>query len=601
MAETPVLLVGRRNDLAVVERSRDQLIESSALASGYSALQAKILAGRLRSVRDDSVSRTINPSSSDFDPPELLPDIGVASELIAGAVAGRKPIAIVTDHDADGATSHAIIRLSLLAMGVAPEQISGFLSHRLSEGYGVSDAVVDRMLPKLSPGTCIITADQGSTDEPRIARLRAAGHSVIVTDHHGIADEGPPASANAVVNPVRADSLFPDKAIAGCHTALLVMAAVRDVLIQLGVLASNAPRVSALLDLCAVGTVADASSMGQSRNNRLIVQVGLRIMNSAPRPCWKAMRQLLGKTGEWNASDIAFQIATRINARGRLSDAMLSVEFLCAEDEHQALSIARQLDENNRQRRAIERELTQKAIGIAESAVREGRFGLCLWLGDASHPGVHGITAHRVVDRFGRPTVCLSPVSGSADLVTGSIRTTEVVDVREALSSIRRHWPALLISAGGHRGAGGLKIRRQDIDHLTEAWDETVRARYQQQVPGPKLMVDGDLSAPSIDHALQTAALEPFGREFEQPVFTGEWCVDECRRIGDGTHLKLKLSNLESVADAVWFGATSVDSENPVAEGTRYLFAYVLDLQTYRGKTRLQLQIRALAAARTSD
>lgn len=583
-----------RVSLQVTDRALDAEIEADALGAGYSALQAKILAGRLRSVRDGSVSRTINPSPAEFDPPDLLPDIDVAAALIADAVSAGGLIAIVTDHDADGATSHAIIRLSLIAMGASPTQISGFLSHRLSEGYGISDAVVDRMMPSLQPGTCIITADQGSTDEPRIARLRAAGHLVVVTDHHGIADEGPPASANAVVNPVRADSLFPDKAIAGCHTALLVMAAVREVLIRRGVLSSSAQRVSNLLDLCAVGTVADASSLGQSRNNRLVVQCGLRLMNSSPRPCWNAMRKLLNKSGDWCATDIAFQIATRINARGRLSDAMLSVEFLCAEDEGQALAIAVQLDENNRQRRAIEKDLTATAIGIAEGAVQEGRFGLCLWLGETSHPGVHGITANRIVDRFGRPTVCLSPVSSNADLVTGSIRTTEVVDVREALSSIRRRWPDLLISAGGHRGAGGLKIRRRDIDLLIDAWDDEVRARYQQKVPGPRMMVDGDLSSPSMEHALQIAALEPFGREFEQPVFTGEWQIEECRRIGDGTHLKLTLSNAASVAEAVWFGAVSEGSSSPVVEGDRYLFAYVLDLQTFRGKTRLQLQIRAL-------
>lgn len=584
----------QRNRLDVVERPLDNWIESNALASGYSILQARILAGRLKSVRDDCVRRTINPTPMEFDPPDLLPDIGIAARLIADAVAGRAPIAIVTDHDADGATSHAIIRLSLLAFGAAPDKLSGFLSHRLSEGYGVSDSVVDRMLPVLSPGTCIITADQGSTDEPRIARFRAAGHEIVVTDHHGMPDEGPPASANAVVNPVRADSRFPDSAIAGCHTALLVMAAVRDVLIQRGILGSSAPRASELLDLCAVGTVADASSLGQSRNNRLIVQVGLRIMNSRPRPCWNAMRKLLGKSGSWTASDIAFQIATRINARGRLSDAMLSVEFLCAADEQEALVIARQLDENNRQRRVIERELTQKAISIAECAVRDGRFGLCLWLGDGSHSGVHGITANRIVDRFGRPTMCLSPVGGSLDLVTGSIRTTEIVDVRAALSSIRRRWPKLFLSAGGHRGAGGVKIKRRDIDLLTEAWDQAVRECYQQQVPCPRLLVDGDLPKPSIEHALETAALEPFGRGFEQPVFTGTWHVDECRRIGDGTHLKLRLSHQESVVEAVWFGAMVENDENPVVEGMSYRFAYVLDLQTYKGKARLQLQIRAL-------
>ncbi|MHB8258121.1 MAG: single-stranded-DNA-specific exonuclease RecJ [Acidiferrobacterales bacterium] len=574
-------------------RPRNAAVEAAALALGYTPIQARVLAGRISDL-SRPLSSLVRPSAADLDAPDSLPDIDIAAGLLADAVENAAPIAIVTDHDADGATSHAIIRLSLKQWGVAPEQVSGYLSHRMTEGYGVSDAFIDRVLPQLRPGTCIITADQGSSDENRIARLRAAGHLVVVTDHHGIPEEGPPPSAHAVVNPVRQDSQFPDKAIAGCHTALLVMAATREQLVRRGLLPGTIPKVSDLLDFCAVGTIADASSLGQSRNNRLIVQRGLQLMNKRPRPCWNAMRQLLNKEGPWCSSDIAFQIATRINARGRLGDAMLGVEFLCADDEETAFEMVQELDANNRERRTIEGALTRQAIDIAHAAVDAGRIGLCLWLGESAHAGVHGITASRIVEKFGCPTICLSPAARDADLATGSIRTTEVVHVRDTLTLIQQRWPGLLVSAGGHGGAGGLKVRRCDIEALADAWDVCVRERYGQAVPEPTMLVDGDLEAPGLHHVIELAALEPYGRGFDPPVFVGTWRIVDLCPIGDQTHLKLKLSRDSHLAEGVWFNAKLADAPPPVTIGQIARLAFSLDAQTYRGTTRLQLVIRGI-------
>ncbi|UJM89032.1 DHH family phosphoesterase [Rhodanobacter denitrificans] len=528
-----------------------------------------------------------------MDTPDALPDIERAADCIADAVVQRRPIAIVTDHDADGATSHAIIRLSLLAWGVPLEQISGFISHRMREGYGVTHAFLERILPELGPRTCVITADQGSADEARIARLREAGHCVVVTDHHGVPEEGPPPSAHAVVNPVRRDSQFPDQAIAGCHTALLVMAAVRDQLIARGLLGVTATRVSDFLDLCAVGTIADAVSLGLSHNNRVIIQRGLQLMNGQPRPCWRAMRRVLEKQGEWTVSDIAFQVATRINARGRLGDAMLSVEFLTASDEKFAYEIALELDSNNRERRSVERANTQIATREAQQAVAQGRYGLCLWLGEEGHAGVHGISATRMVERFGRPTICLSPAPGTPEFVTGSIRSTERVHVRNTLSTIQAKYPGLLISGGGHAGAGGLRVRRDQVPRLVDAWDECVRNCY-ENAPSPQVLVDGDLDWPTMETVEQIRALEPFGRGFEPPVFFGEWCIHTVRGIGDGTHIKLTLSRGQRFVDAIWFGAKDADAPLPVAVGQSLRAAYVVETNVYRGMSRLQLQIKAV-------
>jgi single-stranded-DNA-specific exonuclease len=584
-----------------IERSRDATVERAALAEGYTPLQSRVLAGRLSDVADGQIGRTVQPTSIDLDGPETLPDIAVAATLIADAVVNDRSIAIVTDHDADGATSHAILRLALEQMGASSERISGFLSHRMIEGYGVSDALVDRMLLDLPPSTCIVTADQGSADEARIFRLRQYGHDVVVTDHHGIPIEGPPKSANAVVNPVRTDSQFPDKAIAGCHTALLVMAAVREELIRRGQDASHLPRVSELMDFCAVGTIADASSLGQSRNNRLIVQRGLRIMNTRPRPCWNALRRLVGKSGDWVSADIAFQVATRINARGRLTDAMLGVEFLCATDDEEAFRLVEQLDESNRERRTIEKALTVAATAVARQAVGAGRSGLCLWLGEGSHPGVHGITASRMVEKFGRPTICLSPMHGHPTIATGSIRTTSTFHVLDALDSIRSTHPDLLISAGGHRGAGGLKVLRRNIDALAEAWDRCVAGCYGDTPPGPVLLVDGELEAPSLEHVRELSRLEPFGRSFEPAVFWATWQVNQVRAIGDGSHLKLLLTANGRSTDGVWFNAMEPGGDPPLRAGQSARLAFSVDENIYRGMSRLQLVIRGVDTAKDCE
>jgi len=346
------------------------------------------------------------------------------------------------------------------------------------------------------------------------------------------------------------------------------------------------------LDYCAVGTIADASSLGTSHNNRVIVQRGLHLMNSRSRPCWNALRRILGKEGPWTSADISFQVATRINARGRLGDAMLSVEFLRAQDEDVAYEMALELDANNSERRTVERASTALAVERARHAVANGRFGLCLWLGEDGHAGVHGISANRIVEMFGKPTICLSPVAGCGDLATGSIRSTPKVHVRNTILEIQRRRPGLILGGGGHAGAGGIRVRKTDIANLEEAWDECVRESYGHVCPEPEMLVDGDLEVPTLSHTAELAALEPFGRGFEQPVFFGEWTIDQVRTIGDGTHLKFALRRGGETYDAVWFGAKAADAAVPVQPGHSIRLAFVLDAQVFRGRTRLQFIVR---------
>lgn len=584
----------------IAERRIDRCTEHAALSQGYTPLQARIIAARLPAGTTD-VRRVISPPASAIDSPETLPDIDVAARVLADAVEQRRHAVLLVDFDADGAAAAMIIRSCLLDMGHPADRVRVVQSHRTREGYGISDALLDRVIDQLPPGALCLTADQGTCDEERIARLARAGHLTVVSDHHGVPDEGPPPSAIACVNPMRQDSRFPDRTIAGCYTAMLVMAATREALIARGVLDASAPRVSRHMDAALIGTVADCVSLA-SINNRAVVQRGLYAINTQPRPCWQAMRQLLGKTDPWTTEDVAFRLSPMINASSRVGDACLAISFLTATSVEAALPFAAQLIAVNEERKGVEKRVRDHAMVLAAAAVADGRHGLCLWLGDHGRSGVHGISATRVVEAFGRPTICLSPVEGDDASATGSIRTTEDVHVREVLTRIQRECPGLLRKAGGHRGAGGCAVARADIPKLVEAWDVFVREALGGREPAPSVLTDGGLPrSPDFEMLAEMAALAPYGRGFPAPVFSEQFRVMDVAGMGDGTHLRLRLRDSRGqLQAAVWFGAKDADAPSPVAPSQTIEAAFEVASNTFRGASSLQLRIiaaRALPAA----
>jgi len=228
---------------------------ADARSRGLSAVAARILAGRLsEATRLDAV---IAPQLANIPPPSKLQDADRAIARLARAVTDHESIGVLTDYDADGLTSHAVLTHALVRFGVAEDRISHWIGHRLEDGYGISGTLVDRLLESGDQPTVVISADCGSSDEPHIARLKAAGIDVIVTDHHRVSDAGPPVSAYAVVNPNRDDCEYPDQAIAGCMVSWLVMSGLRQALIAQGVLGESCPKLGDLLDYVALGTVAD--------------------------------------------------------------------------------------------------------------------------------------------------------------------------------------------------------------------------------------------------------------------------------------------------------------------------------------------------------
>ena len=596
------------SDVPPEPRIRRRVLDAGMLkeaeAAGFTPLQARIIAGRMKLEDSDRPVRTrVLPRIADIDSYELLPDIGPAAARICDAIENGEVISPCCDHDADGSTSMAVIVTALVDyFGVPAEKVVPFNSHRMREGYGVSNAVVDRILQNDPRPTLIVTGDQGAADHDRISRMLAEGIETVVTDHHEIPAHGIPRDAVAVVNPTRADSVFPDKNVAGCHVAWLVMCAVRAELIRRQWLPADAPRLGDMLDWVALGSACDAVSLAKSTNNRALIAHGLRVMNAMGRPAWDGMAAVLGKQDAYTAPDLAWKIGPRLNARSRLSEAMTGVQFLMTKERDEAVRLASVLEEDNNTRRAIERELTAAAMTVAALQVSAGNPAVVVKL-EQGHAGIHGITASRITEAFGRPTVMLSPKEGEPGIYTGSLRTAAHVNVKTALDTVNAWAPGLLLSYGGHHGAGGCRMKEGSIERFQDLFCEAVLEQAHPSQLHPTLHSDGELDdSPTLDMIQELGALEPYGREFDPPQFHGQFAVLNASLVGaDKTHMKLTLRDKKGQSvSAIWFSAikTSVlrpedpDPTPPVAAGDIINAVFNLSTNHFRGKTTVDLQIK---------
>ena len=566
----------------------------TAELSGYTPLQARIIAGRLRDDEAEGLQQRISPRLSALNGPRNLPDIEVASDRLVKAIVDQEVVVCATDFDADGVSAQSVIQTAFLdVFGHPRARFRPVIGLRLRDGYGVSDNLVDRILTDSPDAHLVVTADQGSSDESRISVLKEHGIEVVVTDHHAIPEAGPPASAYACVNPVRKDSEFEDHFIAGVHVAFLTMCAVREKLINAGILSKTTPSLAHLADIVCLGTVADAVSFSRSINNRAITMHGLSLMNSSsPRPCWAALRKLLKKSDPLVASDIGFTAGALVNAAGRLSDAMKGVKFLMSKTIDEAMEHLVELDAANRERREIEASMRAMAMPIAEQQVSSGRSGLVVFM-EQGHPGVHGVVCSRVTEAYGRPTGCFSPKVDNPDILTGSFRSIAGVNVRDCLAEVHQHHPDIQLGWGGHAGAAGSHLKRENLTRFMDAFEQAVQSRTASMTLAPTILVDGELPGPPGLHYLpEISALSPYGREFDMPVFTLRATVETIKPVGDGSHLQIGLKDDAGHQHAsIWFRAIGTDGVCPVEVGQQRLFAYELGSNTFRDRTTAQLKI----------
>ncbi|XKE45065.1 DHHA1 domain-containing protein [Halomonas organivorans] len=589
--------LNKRLEPRILPRPRDAALEARALEEGLTPLQARVLAGRLPG-HVGELAPLVSPSLRHLAHPERLADGRRAAERIARAVVEGEHIGILTDYDVDGITSHVVIRRTLHELfGVPESRLHSLIGHRIHDGYGISLPLVERTL-RLSPRPgLVITADCGSSDEPRIARLKADGIDVVVSDHHALPVEGPPASAFATVNPTRDDCDYPDPTIAGCMVAWLVMSLTRAVLIEWGAQGPDTPKLSPWLSYVALGTVADCVSLGGSAANRAVVAQGLTLINRMEAACWRAMAQRLGADSvPFDAETLAFQMGPRINARSRLDDPYAALHFMLAADDATAARHLETLDRDNQSRKAIEAEMTERAKGLARPQLAEGASALVIFLEDG-HPGVQGIVASRLVQAFGRPSLVLTPAA-QAGMLTGSGRSIEALHLRDALQRAHDLSPEALPRFGGHRGAAGVGVPAEALDAFREAFLRAVAEQLGDLELFPRILTDGALEARQLDLATldELEALGPYGREFDPPLFEGEFLVEALRPVGaDGSHLMLELSAGAVSVRAIWFRALTPGEVPAFGIGDRLHCAYKLNRNRWRGREALQLMVEHAA------
>jgi single-stranded-DNA-specific exonuclease len=419
-------------------RSRDPEREARLRAAGIAPWAARFLAGRLEADPDPAL--LAEPTFAQLPDPVGIPGMEAAVERILRALDVRESIVCACDHDVDGTASAAVLSRAFLDIfGHPRERFRIVTSHRIREGYGLTEPVVDRILEL--GATLVLTADKGSGDEPRIHRLRDAGVDVIVTDHHGLGPEGPPASAFACLNPCRPDAAY-DRTICGAAVAFVTMMKVGRTLAARG--RPPPPGLMDLIDYVGVATIADCVSLRPDLgvNNRAFVRRGLARINRGSRPCWRVLlRDLRGPVTE---ETVAFRLAPPINACGRLDWSDLAIRFFLAETDAEAEALWRELENENAKRRRVDSRLTERAFEDLGAALGE-EPGVVVFFDEDGHVGVQGIVASRLCEATGRPTAVLSRVGAGdrdasldaapeTDLLTGSVRGIAGFHVRNGVA-----------------------------------------------------------------------------------------------------------------------------------------------------------------------
>ena len=522
-------------------------------------------------------------------PPDRLTGTAAAAELLARHLDQR--ILIVGDFDADGATSSAVGILGLRALGAA--HVDYLVPDRFRFGYGLTPEIVE--LARQRKPDLIITVDNGISSIAGVAAARAAGIRVLVTDHHLAGAELP--DADVIVNPNQPGDEFPSKALAGVGVMFYVLLALRAKLREEGTLAEP-PNLATLLDLVALGTVADVVPL--DANNRRLVHNGLqRIRADACRPGIRALLDVAGRMQQTvTATDLGFAVGPRLNAAGRLEDMSIGIECLVADDYSTALAYARQLDDLNRTRREIEREMQEDALRVIDDIHLDGSdLPLALCLHDPEwHQGVVGLVASRIKERYHRPVIAFAP-EGDGENLKGSARSIPGVHMRDVLDAVATRHPGLVTKFGGHAMAAGLSLPAARLDDFRQALAGEVARWVDADSLRGVAYSDGDLAPEflSLEAAQLLRDAGPWGQAFPEPQFDGEFEIVSRRIVGE-KHLKLRLRvpGDGRQLDAIAFNEDG--AELPPGDA-RVLVVYRLDVNEFRGQRSAQLVIEHIEPA----
>lgn len=508
--------------------------------------------------------------------PAGLLHIDAAAVFLANAIDARKKMVVVADYDCDGATACAVALRGLRAMGA---KVDYLVPNRFENGYGLTPEIVIQAESQHA-ADIIITVDNGIASIEGVEEASKRGIEVVITDHHLPGDTLPDASV--IVNPNQPACGFPSKHLAGVGVMFYVLLALRAEFRRRGVFdAASQPRLDQLLDLVALGTVADVVRL--DANNRVLVAQGLkRIRAGSLQPGVAALFRAAGRSySRATPFDLGFALGPRLNAAGRLADMSLGIECLMTDDPDKAWEIAQQLDGINRKRRSIEAEMRETALAMLDHV--DPRDSATISVFDPSwHQGVVGIVASRLKDKFHRPTITFAPADDGR--LRGSGRSIPGFHLRDALDLVSKQAPTLIEKFGGHAMAAGLTIAAADLDQFSHAFEAVGQAWLSQSQLERVVETDGPLEdAYFTTQFISLLETQVWGQGFAPPVFCDEFSVRNQRILKDA-HLKLQLEKNGQHYDAIWFNHAETLPE-------RATVAFRLDANEYNGVTRVQLMV----------
>ena len=557
----------------IKDNSDDAL--SLAKKMGVSDLLATLLIQR-NITSAESAQSFLFPKLSSLRDPFLLKDMDRAVDLIKGVVDKKKKITIYGDYDADGITATSLLYDFFSRINIP---VSFYIPHRLKEGYSLNEKAVRKIA---KDGTeLIITVDCGINSLSEIALAHKLGMKVIVTDHHQLPSDFEPICPT--INPLRPDSFFPFRELSGVGLAFYLDIAIRAILRENGFFKGKTePDLRPYLDLVAIGTVADIVPLVEE--NRILVKNGLAILAKTQRPGIKALLRVSGIKNNQSITthDIAFKLAPRLNAMGRLGSATRAVYLLTTDDEGEALSIATQMDTLNTRRQEIQNGIVSECREKINAMGDLERHRTIILSSPEWHRGVVGIVSSKIVEEYHRPTFLLADEGG---MLKGSGRSIEGFDLYQALSDIRD----LLTQFGGHEYAAGITLELKNLDEFCNKFEELATKRIDTKDMIPKIEVDTKIGLESINPQVlhDIEMLIPFGYKNPQPIFWAGSVKVVVSTIAGNNHLKLTIKEKGITFDCIAFGK----AELYPLDGKVVDILFNIEVNTWQGKDSIQLVI----------
>ena len=558
-----------------VTRPYDPTAANVLTTAGYLPPVARALSARgIRSPED------LNEAWSGMLPPNLLTGIDRAAERLLAARNRGERVTIVADYDCDGATACAVGIRGLSALGLS---VDYFVPDRVRHGYGLTAAIVDLLAARPNPPQVILTVDNGISSADAVRHAATRGIDVVITDHHLPADDTPPAVA--IVNPNQRGCGFPSKSLAGVGVIFYVLLALRARLRDEGAFtAQTQPHLNELVDLVALGTVADVVKL--DKNNRILVSQGLkRIREGRTHPGIAALFNVARcSMGNASARDFGFRIGPRINAAGRLATMEYGIECLLTDDPDRARHYAEALNQINQERRELEEEM-QHAADLAVAAADIEHVHALSLLDDSFNEGVVGLVASRIKEKVHRPTVAFARTAEGE--LKGSGRSIPGIHLRDMLDLVSKTEPGLILRFGGHAMAAGLTIQEKDYDRFARAFEAVVAEHADPAVFERNVLIDGGLAPDEISERLcQTLEHGIWGQGFEAPLFANDFRVVRQTVLKDA-HLKLSLELGGQRFEGIFFRRNA-----PLLTASR--LAYRPTINEFNGRRLIQLLVEAV-------